>query len=65
MVGYRVPHNAVVQMYDFQKKTSRVVCGPDYATLNPNEEFTLLNLSAGRPKAAKVRKVSEISMKIG
>lgn len=50
VVAYRVPHNACVQVYDYKKKKSRVEFGPDLVMLQPDEQFTLLNLSGGKPK---------------
>jgi len=49
-VSYRVPHNAAVQIYDYKRNVSRIIFGPDLAILQPDEQFTVLNLSAGRPK---------------
>jgi major vault protein len=50
VVTYRVPHNAAVQIYDYIKKTARVVFGPDLVMLLPDEHFTVLSLSGGKPK---------------
>eukprot|EP00123_Amoebidium_parasiticum_P013593 comp22047_c0_seq1/m.32042 comp22047_c0_seq1/g.32042 ORF comp22047_c0_seq1/g.32042 comp22047_c0_seq1/m.32042 type:complete len:861 (-) comp22047_c0_seq1:298-2880(-) len=50
VVTYRVPHNAAVQVYDYKKKKSRVVFGPDLVMLGPDEEFTQVSLSGGKPK---------------
>jgi len=50
VVSYRVSHNTAVQIYDFKKKTGRVVFGPDMVLLGPEEEFTLLSLSGDVPK---------------
>ena len=46
----QVPNNAAVQIYDYKSKHSRVVFGPDLVMLQPNEEFTQLSLSGGKPK---------------
>lgn len=50
VITYRVPHNAAVQIYDYKEKTSRVVFGPSMVMLGPDEMFTPLNLSGGKPK---------------
>lgn len=49
-VTYRVPHNAAVQIYDYKEKKARVVFGPDLVMLGPDEQFTQLSLSGGKPK---------------
>jgi len=50
VVTYRCPHNSAVQVYDYKKKEARVVFGPDLVMLSPDEQFTILNLSGGKPK---------------
>jgi major vault protein len=50
VVSYRVPHGAAVQVFDFEKKKSRVVFGPELVLLEPDEHFTTLNLSGDVPK---------------
>ena len=50
VVNYRVPHNACIQIYDYKSKKSRVEFGPDLIMLKPDEQFTLLNISGGKPK---------------
>jgi major vault protein len=50
VVSFRVPHNAAVQIYDFQSKTARVAFGPDLVMLGPDEHFTVLSLSGDKPK---------------
>mmetsp|Transcript_8465 Transcript_8465/g.21375 ORF Transcript_8465/g.21375 Transcript_8465/m.21375 type:complete len:876 (+) Transcript_8465:195-2822(+) len=52
VVTYRTPHNAAVQIYDYKHKKSRVVFGPELVMLEPDEHFTLLSLSGGKPKTA-------------
>ena len=49
-MSYRVPHNAAVQIYDFKEKKARVIFGPEMVMLGPEEQFTLLSLSGGKPK---------------
>lgn len=50
VVTFRVPHNAAVQVYDYKEKRARVVFGPDLVMLGPDEQFTVLSLSGGKPK---------------
>eukprot|EP00096_Caligus_rogercresseyi_P009403 TRINITY_DN3190_c0_g1_i1.p1 TRINITY_DN3190_c0_g1~~TRINITY_DN3190_c0_g1_i1.p1 ORF type:complete len:859 (+),score=259.00 TRINITY_DN3190_c0_g1_i1:117-2693(+) len=54
VVTFKVPHNAAVQIYDYKSRLSRVVYGPDLVMLEPNEEFTQLSLSGGKPKRANL-----------
>jgi len=49
-VTFRVPHNAAVQIYDYKLKKARVVFGPEMVMLGPEEQFTQLSLSGGKPK---------------
>lgn len=50
VVTYRAPHNSAVQLYDYKRKKARVVFGPELVMLEPDEYFTVLSLSGGRPK---------------
>ena len=50
VIVFRVPHNAAVQIYDYKEKKARVVFGPELVMLGPDEQFTLLSLSGGKPK---------------
>jgi len=50
VIIFRVPHNAAVQIYDYKEKKARVVFGPELVMLGPDEQFTLLSLSGGKPK---------------
>jgi major vault protein len=50
VVTYRVPHNAAVQIYDYRERKARVSFGPELVTLGPDEHFTILSLSGGKPK---------------
>lgn len=52
VVSFRVPHNAAVQIYDYKEKRSRIIFGPELVLLGPDEQFTQLNLSGGKPKKA-------------
>lgn len=50
VITFRVPHNAAVQIYDYKDKKARVVFGPELVMLGPDEQFTQLSLSGGKPK---------------
>lgn len=56
VVTFRVPHNATVQIYDYKEKKARVVFGPELVMLGPDEQFTQLSLSGGKPKRPNVIK---------
>lgn len=50
VVTFQVPHNAAVQIYDYRDKRARVEFGPTLVMLGPEEQFTKLSLSGGKPK---------------
>ncbi|XP_077864491.1 major vault protein-like [Saccoglossus kowalevskii] len=56
VVSFRVPHNAAVQIYDYKDKKARVIYGPELVMLGPDEQFTQLSLSGGKPKRPNVIK---------
>ena len=56
VVTLRVPHNAAVQVYDYKSKAARVAFGPDLVMLSPDEHFTQLSISGGKPKRPNVIK---------
>ena len=39
-----------MQLYDFKTKRSRVLLGPQLIMLGPEESFTVVSLSGGKPK---------------
>ncbi|NER81216.1 MAG: colicin uptake protein, partial [Leptolyngbya sp. SIO1D8] len=49
-VVFHVPQNSVVQIHDYKERTARSVFGPDLVMLGPDEAFTVLSLSGGKPK---------------
>ncbi|CAN1208580.1 hypothetical protein TUMEXPCC7403_00065 [Tumidithrix helvetica PCC 7403] len=49
-VVFHVPQNAAVQLHDYKDRTARTVFGPDLVMLEPDEAFTVLSLSGGKPK---------------
>jgi len=56
VVRFNVQHNAAVQIYDYQNNVSRVVHGPQVVMLEPEEQFTVLALSGGKPKEPNIIK---------
>merc|ERR1711862_965667 len=50
VISLRVPRNSAVQIYDYINKKSRTVLGPELVMLDPDEHFTVLSLSGGKPK---------------
>jgi len=63
MVSYHAPHNSAVQIYDYKEKRARVVFGPDLVLLGPDEHFTVLSLSGGKPK--KTNAFSALALLLG
>eukprot|EP00283_Hemiselmis_rufescens_P002091 CAMPEP_0173468702 /NCGR_PEP_ID=MMETSP1357-20121228/76984_1 /TAXON_ID=77926 /ORGANISM="Hemiselmis rufescens, Strain PCC563" /LENGTH=853 /DNA_ID=CAMNT_0014436927 /DNA_START=667 /DNA_END=3228 /DNA_ORIENTATION=- len=63
VVTYRTPHNSAIQVYDYRQKTSRVVWGPGLVMLQPDEQFTILSLSGGKPK--KQNQIHSLSLSLG
>ncbi len=55
-VVFHVPQNAAVQIHDYKARTARVVFGPDIVMLGPDEAFTVISLSGGKPKKPNVIK---------
>jgi len=63
VITYRVPHNAAVQLYDYKKKESRVVFGPELVMLEPDEQFSIMSLSGGEPKRPNA--ITSLSLMLG
>eukprot|EP00285_Hemiselmis_virescens_P015937 CAMPEP_0173377974 /NCGR_PEP_ID=MMETSP1356-20130122/1219_1 /TAXON_ID=77927 ORGANISM="Hemiselmis virescens, Strain PCC157" /NCGR_SAMPLE_ID=MMETSP1356 /ASSEMBLY_ACC=CAM_ASM_000847 /LENGTH=840 /DNA_ID=CAMNT_0014330905 /DNA_START=194 /DNA_END=2713 /DNA_ORIENTATION=- len=63
VVAYRTPHNSAIQVYDYRAKSSRVVWGPGLVMLQPDEQFTILALSGGKPK--KQNQIHSLSLSLG
>jgi len=63
IVTYKAQHNSAVQLYDFKLNKSRVVFGPDLVMLGPDEQFTVMTLSGGRPKREGV--IRSLSLSLG
>jgi major vault protein len=63
VVSYRAPHNSAVQVYDYSTRTSRVILGPEAVMLQPDEHFSILNLSGGKPKMPN--KIKSLALLLG
>lgn len=62
LVTFKCPFNAAVQVYDYKRKKSRVVFGPSLVKLEPDEQFTVIYLSGGKPKKPGVIKTLFIGL---
>lgn len=63
LVTFKAAHNTAVQLYDYKTKKNRIIFGPDLVQLGPDEHFTLLNLSGGKPKQEK--QIQTLSLQLG
>eukprot|EP00996_Jenningsia_fusiforme_P003024 NODE_382_length_2328_cov_31.077666_g355_i0.p1 GENE.NODE_382_length_2328_cov_31.077666_g355_i0~~NODE_382_length_2328_cov_31.077666_g355_i0.p1 ORF type:complete len:761 (+),score=158.72 NODE_382_length_2328_cov_31.077666_g355_i0:253-2283(+) len=63
VVAYNVPHNSIVQVYDYKSKKTRIVFGPNLVMLGPDEQFTIIRLSGGKPKRPNV--ISTVFLGLG
>jgi len=63
VVTFRAPHNSAVQVYDYREKKARVVFGPELIMLGPDEQFTVVNLSGGKPKTPN--KIKALAVLLG
>jgi len=62
-VVFHVPQNAAVQIHDYKNRTARTVFGPDLVMLEPDEAFTVLSLSGGKPKQPNL--IKSIALLLG
>lgn len=62
LVTYKCPFNSAIQVYDFRKKSSRIVLGPSLVVLGPDEQFTVTTLSGGKPKKAGVITTMQVQL---
>jgi major vault protein len=62
-ITFRAPHNSAVQLFDYKKKSSRIVFGPDLVMLEPYEEITVLKLSGDVPK--KENQLKNLALLLG
>ncbi len=50
VVTYSVPHNSLVQVFDYREKKNYIYLGPTVVKLGPYEQFTVLYFSSEIPK---------------
>lgn len=62
-VVFHVPQNSAVQIHDYKNRTARTVFGPDLVMLGPDEAFTVLSLSGGKPK--KPNSIKSLALLLG
>jgi major vault protein len=62
LITYKCPFNSAVQVYDFKIRQSRVEFGPNLVKLEPDEQFTLVYLSGGKPKRPGVIKTLNVGL---
>jgi major vault protein len=62
IIKYNCPFNSIMQIYNLKTKKNRIIFGPDFAVLDPEEEFTLLSLSGGTPKVSGVVKTLYLNL---
>ena len=62
LVTYKCAYNNAVQVYDYKRKQSRVCLGPDLVRLEPDEQFTVVYLSGGKPKKPNVIKTLHVGL---
>ena len=63
IIKYSVGHGTLVQVYDYKRKESRYVFGPNLVMLGPDEQFTVMHLSGSKPKKPYV--VTTIDVRLG
>ena len=61
-VTFKCPYNSAVQVYDYKRKKSRVIFGPNLVKLEPDEQFTVTYLSGGKPKRPGVIKTLHVGL---
>lgn len=62
VITYNCPFNAAVQISNYIKNTARVVFGPAYIMLQPDEIFTVHVLSGGKPKIPGLIKTLHVNL---
>lgn len=62
LITFKCPYNSAVQVYDYKRKKSRVIYGPDLVKLEPDEQFTVIYLSGCKPKKPGVIKTLHIGL---
>jgi major vault protein len=62
LVTFKVPHNSAIQLFDYKAMKQRVLFGPDLVMLEPYEQFTVISMSAGRPKREGAQKALYLNL---
>jgi len=62
-VVVHVPQNSAVQIHNYKNRSARTVFGPDFVMLGPDEAFTVLSLSGGKPKQPHL--IKSLSLLLG
>lgn len=62
VVSYECPYNTIMQIYNFKTEKTRLILGPDFVMLEPDEQFSLMSLSGKTPKQPGVIKTLYLSM---
>ena len=62
VVTFNCPYNTVLQIYNFKTDENRIIFGPDYIMLEPEEQFSIIHLSGKTPKVPGVVKTLYLNM---
>ena len=62
VVTFNCPYNTVLQIYNFKTDKNRIVFGPEYVMLEPDEQFNIMYLSGKTPKVPGVVKTLYLNM---
>lgn len=63
VVTFMVPHNSVLQIFDYKTKENHFELGPTIVKLGPYQQFTVLSLSGGVPK--EENKIKSLILRLG
>jgi len=62
VVTFSCPYNTALQIYNFKTDKNRIVFGPEYVMLEPDEQFNIMYLSGKTPKVPGVVKTLYLNM---
>ncbi len=62
VVTFSCPYNTALQINNFKTDKNRIVFGPEYVMLEPDEQFNILYLSGKTPKVPGVVKTLYLNM---
>jgi major vault protein len=63
VITFKIPHNSVLQIFDYKEKKNHIEFGPSLIKLGPYEQFTVLSLSGGVPK--EENRVKSLILRLG